>query len=210
MQFTQAHDVKAFYALTRGALLKSEAQNLVLLGNLILGVAGEDKSGWRDPANWFMATVSDCPDLRLIALMTPPHNLTLYETAPNGEALSCFAAGMRGCGVLPPGVMTESSLAARFARIFSVAWELGQEQRIYELKKLDSAIPLACQIHPRAKAACLFCPSGWPPSARTAFIIPYPASRARRRPLASALSGKASICSSWAACRFSWPKRPAR
>jgi len=36
-----------------------EAQNVIPLGNIIIGNAGEDKTDWRDPINWFMATVSN-------------------------------------------------------------------------------------------------------------------------------------------------------
>jgi predicted GNAT family acetyltransferase len=158
VQFTQSRDVRAFYDLTRGALLKDEAQNLVLLGNLILGIAAEDKSGWRDPANWFMASVSSSGGLRLVALMTPPHNLTLYEVRPSDEALACLAEGLRQSGVALPGVMAERSLAERFARTFSADWHLVEEQRIYELKAVNPAVPLFGKLRPACEDDLPFLP----------------------------------------------------
>ena len=44
---------------------------MILLGNLIIGVEGKDKTDWRDPINWLMATVSDEGKILLTALMTP-------------------------------------------------------------------------------------------------------------------------------------------
>lgn len=77
MKFKLYDSVKEFYKDTYGILMRHEAQNLVPLGNLIIGNEGKDKTAWRDPANWFMATVSDGAGIRLTAVMTPPHNMTL-------------------------------------------------------------------------------------------------------------------------------------
>ena len=78
MQYKQYTDVHEFYNLTAPFLLTHEAQNLVLLGNLIIGVEGKDKSGWRDPSRWTMAAVNDENGLQLVAVMTPPYNITLF------------------------------------------------------------------------------------------------------------------------------------
>lgn len=68
MQFRLYDGVKAFYRDTHSILLRQEAQNVLLLGNLMIGYAGRDKTGWRDPAHWLMATVSDGAGIRLTAL----------------------------------------------------------------------------------------------------------------------------------------------
>ena len=73
-------DIHEFYQKTYDILMRHEAQNLVPLGNVIIGHKGEDKTAWRDPANWLMATVEDEKGVQLTALMTPPHNITLYAT----------------------------------------------------------------------------------------------------------------------------------
>ena len=80
MQFSQFTNVNAFYEATHDILMRHEAQNVIPLGNIIIGNAGTDKTGWRDPAHWFMATVSAGGGTVLTAIMTPPHNLTLYAT----------------------------------------------------------------------------------------------------------------------------------
>ena len=74
MQFKKYNCVNNFYADTYDVLMRHEAQNLIPLGNIIIGHEGKDKTDWRDPANWYMATVSDSGGIRLTAVMTPPHN----------------------------------------------------------------------------------------------------------------------------------------
>jgi hypothetical protein len=59
MHFQLYTDVKAFYQDTYDLFMLEEAQNIIPLGNLVIGNAMVDKTDWRDPANWFMATVAD-------------------------------------------------------------------------------------------------------------------------------------------------------
>lgn len=147
MRFQQYTDVKAFYRNTCDILMRHETQNVLPLGNLMIGIAGQDREGWRDPANWFMATVSDDTGVRLTALMTPPHNLTLYATDNRfgDAALACLIGGLRSAGVAPPGVTTEKTLAERFVSLYTVASGLQSRvlvnQRIYELVQVNPAIP---------------------------------------------------------------------
>ena len=96
MKFKRYDEVKAFYNDVYGVLMRHEAQNLIPLGNVILGNEGKNKAGWRDPANWFMAAVSDGQGVHLTAVMTPPHNMTLYATDNriDNEALSCLVNGL--------------------------------------------------------------------------------------------------------------------
>jgi hypothetical protein len=44
---------------------------MILIGNIIIGHEGKDKTDWRDPINWLMATISDANGIQLTALMTP-------------------------------------------------------------------------------------------------------------------------------------------
>ena len=92
--YTNVHD---FYHDTYDVLMRHEAQNMILLGNIIMGHEGKDKSDWRDPANWLMATVSDAKGIRLTALMTPPHNITLYATDNiiDSRALDCLVDALK-------------------------------------------------------------------------------------------------------------------
>ncbi|MCL2703501.1 MAG: GNAT family N-acetyltransferase [Defluviitaleaceae bacterium] len=145
MRFKQYSDVKVFYKDTYDILMRHEALNLIPLGNIIIGNEGKDKMGWRDPVNWFMATVTDDSGLRLTAVMTPPHNLTLYATdnVIDDAALACLIDGMQG--VACAGVMSEKSLAERFAQMYSAAnnaeCKIECNLRIYELVRVNPEIP---------------------------------------------------------------------
>jgi len=146
MRFNLHADVNDFYGAAYDVLMRDEAQNLIPLGNLLIGRRGEDKTGWRDPANWFMATVTDSIGVRLTAIMTPPHNLVLYATdnATDDAAINCLINGMDDIGVITPGVMTEKTLAERFTGIYthrkSMGYKVEMDQRIYELTRINDDI----------------------------------------------------------------------
>lgn len=146
MEFKRYNDVKTFYSDTCDILMFHEAQNLILLGNLIIGNEGRDKTGWRDPAGWFMAVVSDDKGICLTAVMTPPHNLTLYATNNlySSDVLACMIEGIIKADIPLSGVMTENKLAEDFARAYAdkkeVTCRVNKRQRIYELTKVNSGI----------------------------------------------------------------------
>jgi predicted GNAT family acetyltransferase len=146
-------EIKSFYKDSYDILMRHEAQNLIPLGNVIVGNEGKDKTAWRDPANWFMATVSDEAGIRLTALMTPPWNLTLYATdnVIDDDALACLIKGIRekektDSGFQIPGVMTEKTLAERFAKDWSetrgVKYHIYTNMRIHELSEVNPKIPI--------------------------------------------------------------------
>jgi predicted GNAT family acetyltransferase len=146
VKFNLYTDIRSFYRDTHELLLRHEAQNVIILGNTIIGNAGTDKTGWRDTANWFMATVSDDSGITLTALVTPPFNVTLYATdnRTDEEALACLIHGMKDTGVAIPGVMSERSLAERFAESYAgirgVKRSVGKSLRLYELTKVNPEI----------------------------------------------------------------------
>ena len=80
MHFTQYTCVHSFHAATHEALMQHEAQNVIPLGNILIGARGQDKTDWRDPANWFMATITNHQGLVLTAIMTPPHTIISHYT----------------------------------------------------------------------------------------------------------------------------------
>jgi len=147
MQFTQYTDVHAFYYATGDILMRHEAQNVIPLGNIIIGVEGRDKTDWRDPVNWFMATVSDYNGIKLTAIMTPPHNIAIYATDNQNspEAIHCLIEGIANADVPTPGVLAEKSLAEMFASIYNArhnkASKISMSQRIYELTEVNPQIP---------------------------------------------------------------------
>lgn len=144
MKFQKYTDVHEFYKVTYKELMNHEAQNMILLGNMMIGIKGKDKTDWRDPTKWVMATVSDTKGIQLTALMTPPHNLTLYatENTINLEAISCLIDGLSEYEI--PGVMTEKNLAELFAKAYAtrqgVTSKITMSQRIYQLTAVNPAI----------------------------------------------------------------------
>jgi hypothetical protein len=117
---------------------------MIILGNIIMGHEGKDKTDWRDPANWLMATVSDADGIRLTALMTPPHNLTLYATdnVIDPDAVNCLIDGLKDHDL--PGVITEKSLAEYFATEYAarkgLTFKTIMDQRIYELTEVNPEV----------------------------------------------------------------------
>ena len=164
MTFKLFGDIKAFYQDTYGVLMRHEAQNLVPLGNVIIGNEGKDKTGWRDPANWLMATVSDETGIRVTAIMTPPHNLTLYATDNEFDdfAVSCLVDGIIKTGFTIGGVMTENALAERFAKTYAkrkgMSYVIDKSQRIYELTRLNPDIPVADNLRLARESDMAFLP----------------------------------------------------
>ncbi|MFX3649325.1 MAG: GNAT family N-acetyltransferase [Paenibacillus sp.] len=144
MQFKLYTDVHEFYRDTYEVLMRHEAQNMIPLGNIIIGHEGKDKTDWRDPVNWLMVTISDATGIQLTALMTPPHNVTLYATdnVINPEAISCLIEGLKDHEI--PGVTTEKNLAEYFAKEYTlrkgIALETTMSQRIYELTAVNPYI----------------------------------------------------------------------
>jgi hypothetical protein len=145
MQFKIFDEVNEFYNATYDLLMCHEAQNLIPLGNTIIGKEGKDKSDWRDPKNWLMAIVSDDNNIQLVAIMTPPHNITLYARDNNIDeaTVACLISGISDVPV--PGVMARRDMALYFAQAYcsskGMSYEISMEQRIYELTEVNPDIP---------------------------------------------------------------------
>ncbi|MDP2813270.1 MAG: GNAT family N-acetyltransferase [Erysipelotrichaceae bacterium] len=144
MQLKIYTNVHEFYNDTYEVLMRHEAQNMIPLGNIIIGHEGKDKTDWRDPANWFMVTVSDDKGIQLTAIMTPPHNITLYATdnTINTMAVKCLVDGLKDYEI--PGVTTEKSLAEYFAKEYTarkgLTFKASMSQCIYELNTVNPNI----------------------------------------------------------------------
>ena len=164
MKFNLYGDVKIFYRDTFNVLMRHEAQNLIPLGNIIIGNAGEDKTGWRDPAAWFMATVTDGADILLTAVMTPPFNLTLYaaDNKINDSAIDCLVKGMIAENTAVPGIMSDNVLAERFAKAWAekknTAYSIAEKLRIHELREVNPEIPETGKIRPLEEKDLSFFP----------------------------------------------------
>ncbi|MCL1803844.1 MAG: hypothetical protein FWG30_09495 [Eubacteriaceae bacterium] len=152
MQFKIYSSVDEFYSDAYSMLAEGGAQNMIMLGNLEIGYKGDDKHGWRDPSNWFMASVSDDGHILLTAMMTPPFNITLCQ-APGAEstgAIECLAAGLKANAIALPGVIAEKTLAERFAsaytKEFGAAYSIKFDQRIFELAEVSSETKLTGEL----------------------------------------------------------------
>lgn len=156
-------DVASFYWDAVPVLMRGEARNMIPLGNLMIGQEGKDKTGWRDPAHWLMAAVSHGADIRLVVLMTPPHNLTLYaaDNQIDDAALACLIDALLEADIPIPGVMTEKALAERFAHAYCAAAGLEssvhKSLRLYELREVNPAI-LSGQIRLATESDMAFLP----------------------------------------------------
>lgn len=146
-------DARAFYNVTYSILLKHEAQNTLPLGNVVLGNKGGEATGWRNVNNWYMATISDdVGEILLVAIMTPPHNITMYENnnKPNDEALNLLVDKLIEENISVPGITSENNLAQRFASLYTkkmdMNYEVFKNMRIYELREVNKKIPLVGKI----------------------------------------------------------------
>jgi len=144
MMYKRYCDVHEFYDAVYSLLLEDEAQNLIPLGNLLIGVKGEDKFAWRDPVNWYMATVSDSADVQLVAIMTPPHNVALYakDNKINKAAIEFL---LNPASDIPfPGVLAQRDLSISFAQAYcaknNLQHETTMELRCFELTEVNPEI----------------------------------------------------------------------
>ena len=149
MQFTQYTDVHAFHQAVNDILLRHEVQNYILLGNILIGMDSTDNTDWRDPANFFMATVSSQKGIVLTAIKTGDKNLVLYATDNNNdtEAITCLVENMAELNETIPGVLAEKPLAEMFAKLYTArhntASKINMSLRLYELTKVNPAISKA-------------------------------------------------------------------
>ena len=115
-----------------------EIQNNLIISNCLRGKNGVNT------ANWFMAAVKDAKGIpQLVALMTPPHNLLLYEldNISNNEAVHLLTNEVVNAQIQITGVLAERSLAERFSNKYSSisgkVVELNKNMRIYRLDKVN-------------------------------------------------------------------------
>ncbi|GHU83169.1 hypothetical protein FACS1894196_2610 [Clostridia bacterium] len=165
MQCNRYTDPKAFYRDTFPILMRHEAQNTLPLGNVVLGNNGGEAEGWRDTRRWFMATVTGADGgILLSAIMTPPFNITMYETdnLASDAAVGCLCEYLVGENIAVPGVTSESALAERFARAYTdkkgMAYQACKNLRIYTLEAVNERIPPVGPIRRAEKKDLCFLP----------------------------------------------------
>ncbi|MDR1463932.1 MAG: GNAT family N-acetyltransferase [Oscillospiraceae bacterium] len=115
MKLEQYQSPAAFRAAALETLLRNEAQNGLMI-SFAQQEAGPDK------ADWFLAAVRGGDgEVKLVAAMTPPYPLTMYEPGNQSAdaALGCLVRSLKDLGLRPPGVLAEAGLARRFASLFA-------------------------------------------------------------------------------------------
>lgn len=165
MKYKRYSDVKEFYNDTFSILLKNELQNTLPLGNVILGNKGGEPDGWRNTKNWYMSTITDDDNTVLLTvIMTPPYNITMYETdnLPNDEALICLCDNLISQNITVPGITSENKLAERFAKVYTqktrIYYKMRKNLRIYKLEKLSEHIELFGKVRKAQKKDLSFLP----------------------------------------------------
>ena len=138
MRYTEYEDPDVFLAATARGLEDAEAINGLMLGLALRLREDPLRYGGRP----LLATVGDGEDLDLMVLMTPPRNLQIVSPGGYRErATQILAAELHQRDWPVPGVMAERQVAQAFAdhwgRIAGPRPRIGQQQRIYELRKVD-------------------------------------------------------------------------
>lgn len=165
MRYERYSEATAFYHDVYDGLRQDEVQNTILLGNVILGNEGGEAEGWRNTKNWYMAVIRDDGGrIALTAMMTPPFKLTIYETgnSRNDAALTCLTEGLIDEGIPIPGVVTEKSLAARFAAEYTartgMRYHTGANERVFKLETVNPEIGHAGTLREAVPSDMYFLP----------------------------------------------------
>ncbi len=159
MRFELYSDINKFHEDLFDALLRDEVQNDLIISNTLRGLEGADTS------NWLMAAVhggNGAP--LLIAFLTPPHNILLYEVdnKPNDNALTLLAKELVGLDISIQGVLAEKFLARRFSDIYSsLSGKLKRDvmkMRIYKLERVEIEAPSPGRLRPAEEHDHYFLP----------------------------------------------------
>jgi Predicted acetyltransferase len=159
MQVQLYSDIKKYTDDVLHILIENEIQNNLIISNCLRGIDGADTG------KWIMATVIDTDGAPvLIALMTPPHNVVLYESGnnPNNGALDLLVNEFICHRIRIPGVLAEKSLACRFADKYSCSSKSNKENvknmRIYRLDYVNKILPSSGRLRPANQDDLYFLP----------------------------------------------------
>lgn len=159
MQVQLYSDIKKYTDDVLHILIENEIQNNLIISNCLRGIDGADTG------KWVMATVIDTDGAPvLIALMTPPHNVVLYELGYNlnNGALDILENEFICHRIRIPGVLAEKSLACRFADKYSFSSKSNKENvknmRIYRLDNVNKILPSSGRLRPANQDDLIFLP----------------------------------------------------
>jgi hypothetical protein len=138
MRLDRYPDPAAFLAAAGPWLAEREAEH-----NLILGIAATARDHPEMYGPPYLATVTGEAGLVAAALRTPPWNLVLSEVDVEA-ALDVLVADLSGTDA--PGVVGRPDVATGFAARWAVSngggWEVGMEERIFQLTEVIPPSPV--------------------------------------------------------------------
>lgn len=142
MKFHLYEDINKYIDDVMDYLAAHEIQSNMIISNCLRAKNGMDTS------NWFLGTIKDSEgELKIATIMTPPHNLLLYEHYPiNDEAVELLAHEMESIRIPIPGVLADKSLAARFTdKYTSISGRRIKDKKNLRIYRLDKSkeIPLS-------------------------------------------------------------------
>lgn len=144
MKLQTYSDPAAFLARAQAALEARETIN-----NLILGVSMRlcEHPDWTDHPPYQAVIEDESGEIALVAVITPPANLLLAETGGVTPAHFDLLIDNLCAGKWPfPGVMTEMSLAERFAQrweqVIGQPYQQRMRLRAYELREVIWPTPM--------------------------------------------------------------------
>ena len=141
MNFKLYKDVSSFNDDIYGLLMENEAANAVFLGDLAVGILGDNSVGWRDTSKWVMAAAEYEGRAVLAALMVGGDRMRIYAKAGfDGRitAAHMLAKEFKNAGVVIPGIVSEASLGLAFSRQYTACEAVKytkKEERIYRLDR---------------------------------------------------------------------------
>ncbi|MCL2565277.1 MAG: hypothetical protein FWE24_05630 [Defluviitaleaceae bacterium] len=145
MVFELYKDVKAFNDDVYDLLMENEVVNMMILGDLAVGLTAENPIGWRDASKWMMAAVKDSDCAVAAVFMIPGDNLQFYISNRFGRqdlVLAHLAKGLADTEVFIKGIYVKADLGPAFADayVFYVnTWHKKKCERLYTLSNCISA-----------------------------------------------------------------------
>ena len=141
MKYTEYENTDNFLARAGESLKRREAANGLMLG---LSLRLRDNKLFYGSQPLF-ATVGESDAIDLIVLMTPPYKLQIL--APHGadeKAFEILARELHERRWPVPGLLAEETTALSFAdswsRVSGKRFQMGQQQRIYELREVSHPV----------------------------------------------------------------------
>ncbi len=139
MEFKEYKSIRKYFGEIEEYLLENEIENNLPLG-ILYSFKNEDTLYKESP---FLGLVTANSDVKLVAIMTPPHNLVIAGKEDYG-VISKAVEYMRLNKILIPGVTGEKEIADRFAQLWGEHSEckikVKMKQKIYKIDQVNNLV----------------------------------------------------------------------